>query len=59
MNILETQRLLLGHPVLEDLDDVFAFYSDPDVVKYIQMELKGKSEPIGVYVFQAAQHRRI
>ena len=35
MNILETQRLLLRHLVMEDLDDLFAFYSDPDVVKYI------------------------
>ena len=35
MNILETQRLLLRHPVMEDLDDLFAFYSDPDVVQYI------------------------
>ena len=59
MNIVETQRLLLRHPVLEDLDDWFAFYSDPDAVKYIQLALKGKSEPIGVYVFQAAQHKGI
>jgi RimJ/RimL family protein N-acetyltransferase len=59
MNMLEPQRLLLRHPVLEDLNDWFAFYSDPDAVQYIQMELKRKSEPIGVYVFQAAQHRRI
>jgi RimJ/RimL family protein N-acetyltransferase len=35
MNILETQRLLLRHLVIEDLDELFAFYSDPDVVKYI------------------------
>ena len=35
MNILETQRLLLRHLVMDDLDDLFAFYSDPDVVKYI------------------------
>jgi len=35
MNILETQRLLLRHPVMEDLDNLFSFYSDPDVVKYI------------------------
>jgi hypothetical protein len=59
MNILEPQRLLIGHPVMDDLDDLFAFYSDPDVVKHSQMELKGKSEPIGVYIFQAAQRRRI
>jgi RimJ/RimL family protein N-acetyltransferase len=35
MKILETQRLLLRHLLLEDLDDLFAFYGDPDVVKYI------------------------
>jgi len=35
MKILETQRLLLRHIVMDDLDSLFAFYSDPDVVKYI------------------------
>jgi len=35
MNILETPRLLLRHLLPEDLDDLFEFYSDPDVVKYI------------------------
>jgi ribosomal-protein-alanine N-acetyltransferase len=35
MIILETQRLLLRHLVIEDLDNLFAFYSDPEVVKYI------------------------
>ena len=33
--ILETPRLLLRHLVLRDLEDLFAFYSDPEVVKYI------------------------
>jgi len=33
--ILETSRLLLRHFVMSDLDDLFAFYSDPEVVKYI------------------------
>lgn len=33
--ILETHRLLLRHFVMSDLDDLFAFYSDPDVVQYI------------------------
>jgi ribosomal-protein-alanine N-acetyltransferase len=32
---LETHRLLLRHFVMSDLDDLFAFYSDPDVVQYI------------------------
>ena len=35
MIILETKRLLLRRFVIEDLDALFAFYSDPDVVRYI------------------------
>ena len=35
MKILETQRLLLRRFVVDDLHDLVAFYSDPDVVKYI------------------------
>lgn len=33
--ILETQRLLLRNFVLGDLDRLFAFYSDPEVIRYI------------------------
>jgi ribosomal-protein-alanine N-acetyltransferase len=33
--ILETKRLLLRHFVTEDLDALFTFYSDPDVIRYI------------------------
>lgn len=33
--ILETKRLLLRRFVINDLDGLFEFYSDPDVVKYI------------------------
>jgi RimJ/RimL family protein N-acetyltransferase len=33
--ILETKRLLLRRLALSDLDDLFTFYNDPDVVKYI------------------------
>ena len=33
--ILETKRLLLRRFVLSDVDDLFSFYSDPDVIKYI------------------------
>jgi ribosomal-protein-alanine N-acetyltransferase len=35
MIVLETERLLLRHFVADDLSKLFAFYSDPDVVKYI------------------------
>lgn len=34
MNILETERLLLRHPLLTDLDDLYALYSDPEVRRY-------------------------
>lgn len=35
MILLETKRLSLRHFVMDDLDNLFSFYSDPDVVKYI------------------------
>ena len=35
MKILETRRLLLRHLEMEDLDDLFALYSDPLVIRYI------------------------
>jgi ribosomal-protein-alanine N-acetyltransferase len=33
--ILETPRLLLRHQVLEDLDDLWALYQNPNITKYI------------------------
>jgi RimJ/RimL family protein N-acetyltransferase len=33
--ILETKRLLLRHPVQEDLDDLYALYCNPEITKYI------------------------
>jgi RimJ/RimL family protein N-acetyltransferase len=35
MKILETNRLILRHLQLEDMDDIFALYCDPEVIKYI------------------------
>lgn len=35
MNILETPRLLLRRQALADLDDLYALYCDPDVIRYI------------------------
>jgi RimJ/RimL family protein N-acetyltransferase len=35
MILLKTKRLSLRHFVMDDLDNLFSFYSDPDVVKYI------------------------
>jgi ribosomal-protein-alanine N-acetyltransferase len=34
MKILETNRLILRHLVPDDLDNLFALYSDPDVRRY-------------------------
>ncbi|MCB9154223.1 MAG: GNAT family N-acetyltransferase [Caldilineae bacterium] len=34
MQILETERLILRHPVLSDVDGIFVFYSDPEVRRY-------------------------
>jgi ribosomal-protein-alanine N-acetyltransferase len=33
--MLETPRLSLRHFLLSDLDNLFSFYSDPEVIKYI------------------------
>ena len=35
--ILETERLLLRRLVMSDLDALFAFYSDPEVIRYISV----------------------
>ena len=34
MIILETNRLILRHLVMDDLDDLFALYSDPEIRQY-------------------------
>jgi RimJ/RimL family protein N-acetyltransferase len=33
--ILETQRLILRRQVIEDLDDLWALYCDPEITHYI------------------------
>ena len=33
--ILETKRLILRHQVIEDLDDLWAVYCNPNITKYI------------------------
>jgi RimJ/RimL family protein N-acetyltransferase len=35
MKILETDRLILRHPVLDDLDSLWVLYSDPEIVRFI------------------------
>jgi RimJ/RimL family protein N-acetyltransferase len=35
MKILETDRLIFRHVNIDDLDDLYALYCDPEVIKYI------------------------
>jgi len=42
--ILETQRLLFRHQVLEDLDDLWSLYCDPEITKYIPDAPRSREE---------------
>jgi len=42
--ILETPRLLLRHQVLEDLDDLWALYQNPNITKYIPDAPRSREE---------------
>lgn len=44
MKILETQRLLLRHFVMDDLEDLVKFYSDPEVITYIPDAPRSRDE---------------
>lgn len=42
--ILQTQRLILRHQVLEDLDDLWALYCNPNITKYIPDAPRSRDE---------------
>jgi ribosomal-protein-alanine N-acetyltransferase len=42
--ILETERLLLRHQVIEDLDDLWALYCNPNITKYIPDAPRSRAE---------------
>ena len=42
--ILETKRLILRHQVIEDLDDLWAFYCDPENTRYIPDAPRSREE---------------
>ena len=42
--ILETDRLLLRHQVLADLDDLWALYCNPEITKYIPDAPRSREE---------------
>ena len=42
--ILETERLLLRHQIIEDLDDLWSLYCDPEITKYIPDAPRSREE---------------
>ena len=42
--ILETNRLVLRHLVMDDLDELFALYSDPEIRRYFPDGTKNYEE---------------
>jgi len=42
--ILETKRLILRHQVIEDLDDLWALYCNPNITKYIPDAPRSREE---------------
>ncbi len=42
--ILETKRLILRHQVIEDLDDLWALYCNPNITKYIPDAPRSRAE---------------
>lgn len=42
--ILETQRLTLRHLILDDLDELFTLYSDPEIRKYFPEGVLNREE---------------
>lgn len=42
--ILETKRLLFRHQVIEDLDDLWALYCNPEITKYIPDAPRSRDE---------------
>lgn len=42
--ILETKRLILRHLVMDDLDELYALYRDPEITKYIPDAPRSREE---------------
>src|SRR5215216_1508162 len=42
--ILETKRLLLRHQVIQDLDDLWTLYCNPEITKYIPDAPRSREE---------------
>jgi RimJ/RimL family protein N-acetyltransferase len=44
--VIETERLLLRKPRLEDADDLLAYFGDPEVMRWIGGEAGGRDEAV-------------
>jgi ribosomal-protein-alanine N-acetyltransferase len=42
--ILETKRLILRHQMMEDLDDLWELYCDPEIIRYIPDAPRSREE---------------
>lgn len=58
MNILETERLLLRHPLLTDLDDLYALYSDSEMRRYFPDGTLTRQETLEELEWYLAGHPR-
>ncbi len=56
--ILETERLLLRRQVIEDLDDLWAFYSDPRITQYIPDAPRSREQAREELEWHQHGHRR-
>ena len=54
---LETQRLTIKPSTLEDLDDLYAIQSDPDVMQYIGQGVRTRSE-VSEWLAKAIAHHQ-
>jgi len=60
--ILETERLLFRHLVMDDLDELFALYSDPEMRKYFPDGTKNAEETkeeLGWFLNGHARHPKL
>jgi RimJ/RimL family protein N-acetyltransferase len=55
ISVVETERLLLRGPIVEDLDDWAACYANPNVTRYLpkrDMTPRARAERVSAFIFQ-------
>lgn len=58
MIILQTKRLLLRHQVVEDLDDLWALYRNPNITKFIPDAPRSREEALDELKWHMHGHPR-